>query len=927
MDREGLILESENLKKELEALVDSINKDIDKLPNVLKVFCCLLFSNSSEISSDNASDLLTSLGNLVYELSNKIKEYEDLNQKYVENATALTASEDIPVPVISIENENILASLIYLYKIIKALINQQFINPNYAIHLMSEEQTKMYIENLTPLYVALKYRLPKEKLDKFLIKYIESKQFDKTSILELFPSETDFQYAKEEGKLYQIPVAANSNPSTDEDFSDSDFDSEELEEEADTSMGDDEDFSDDDFSDDDFSDDDLSETESSNPDLGAKEDDDFSDDDFSDEDSSSDLNPQEEEVTSTENPTPTEIGGTILMSSEDLEDLEEPDNYIYIRPKEKDETIDQYEAYIRDLYMAYGFEPKYEDCSEKIFSLLEPYDLEKIDLSELKKVRDLYPHEKDHPVKEVKWGKYTIVSTIEGEDIYSDYYEYMESIKENIQQVIKRNIKEMKLPNIISFLRKKNNKNGYYLYTSQINKLIDLLEKSASRTSNPDTYYLVALDFAFKTNNDETEATHYFNVQANLSKEEVEEIIKIVKALNMNNIEFIKNIKFDILFMFKDDIPKEYSYIEYLEDKLNEEKREEEVIDMTNPDEAEEETEKKDATQSASAEENQTEQVATVIEDEEEEKIDNSPDSTTQVLIDTIKEKDDTISTLREELFKIKEQLRAAQEEASKKGKASKQPEENITEESSETTRTIQPKRTATNAIPKEMKTLIHYKVEVYQIIISKLFAKGLEISPENFNNILKDLYENQDSTKEYKIEFDGENYIITNEIYGEKQSSTISYKGFVRMAESSFEQEKNSQEYSIVNGSYRVVLNLNKMAPEKVDTTKAIIYSCISDSKINVRGKKIIISTFILNQLAKKQAKANVSYTSEKDSGIRPGYELNFAELKSKDEDMEIPLTNGDLYKPITISLFLKNGEEISIILERETKEKRKVM
>ena len=143
----------------------------------------------------------------------------------------------------------------------------------------------MYIENLTPLYVALKYRLAKEKLDKFLIKYIESKQFDKTSILELFPSETDFQYAKEEGKLYQIPVAANSNPSTDEDFSDSDFDSEELEEEADTSMGDDEDFSDDDFSDDDFSDDDLSETESSNPDLGAKEDDDFSDDDFSDEDS------------------------------------------------------------------------------------------------------------------------------------------------------------------------------------------------------------------------------------------------------------------------------------------------------------------------------------------------------------------------------------------------------------------------------------------------------------------------------------------------------------------------------------------------------------------------------------------------------------------------------------------------------------------
>ena len=217
----------------------------------------------------------------------------------------------------------------------------------------------------------------------------------------------------------------------------------------------------------------------------------------------------------------------------------------------------------------------------------------------------------------------------------------------------------------------------------------------------------------------------------------------------------------------------------------------------------------------------------------------------------------------------------------------------------------------------KEIETIITYKYSIYKMIVSELIKEEKEISKENFRSVLKNLCDNQPDNVRFKLEFDknSDEYILVSEEDGEKQTMTISYSGFITSTSARFKPINDKQEYETSDKTSKISLNLRNIAPEKVDRNKAIIYTCLTDAKISVNSKKLVITRFIRQLLAKYQAKVNIYYKL-KQSGVKAAYGVDFNET-DENEDITLPLTNRDPREPIEIEVYLKNDKRITISLE----------
>ena len=202
-------------------------------------------------------------------------------------------------------------------------------------------------------------------------------------------------------------------------------------------------------------------------------------------------------------------------------------------------------------------------------------------------------------------------------------------------------------------------------------------------------------------------------------------------------------------------------------------------------------------------------------------------------------------------------------------------------------------------------------------MIVSELIKEEKEISKENFRSVLKDLCDNQPDNVRFKLEFDknSDEYVLVSEEDGEKQTMTISYSGFITSTSARFKPINDKHEYETSDKTSKISLNLKNIAPEKVDRNKAIIYTCLTDSKISVNSKKLVITRFIRQLLAKYQAKVNIYYKL-KQSGVKAAYDVDFNET-DENEDITLPLTNRDPREPIEIEVYLKNDKRITISLE----------
>ncbi len=224
----------------------------------------------------------------------------------------------------------------------------------------------------------------------------------------------------------------------------------------------------------------------------------------------------------------------------------------------------------------------------------------------------------------------------------------------------------------------------------------------------------------------------------------------------------------------------------------------------------------------------------------------------------------------------------------------------------------------AVRTIPKQKSDMLLLKINgIYKEVERIFFEKELEINEDNYFNILKELCENQSEKQNYKIKVINGKYYLTKQIGGNEVTMTLNYEPFLTHIQSNFDDK-------IKIMGYRSNLNLKGFEPEKVNTAKATIYTCLNISPLGKNFTSLIISAYMLKRLADLGARSLVSYSSTNDKkGYKSAMELNFAEIDGdKDKDLSIPLSNIDKNKPINISIFLESGKKISLKLIRVNKE-----
>lgn len=204
-------------------------------------------------------------------------------------------------------------------------------------------------------------------------------------------------------------------------------------------------------------------------------------------------------------------------------------------------------------------------------------------------------------------------------------------------------------------------------------------------------------------------------------------------------------------------------------------------------------------------------------------------------------------------------------------------------------------------SIPSSSMSLPKYRLKIYQIIINEIRNRGLELSEESFNLILKELYQNQEENNGPEIRYDNNKYSISIEDdVGDEQSITISYNGFIKIVEKFMPKEEENI-YTAENGSCRFKLNLKEVEPEQIDTVKAVLYTAIANDEIGINNTHLFISAYIIDRLKRSKARMVIDPIGS---------------------DMDVD----EGYKPISITICLPNNKNIEIVLEPKDEELKRI-
>jgi len=815
---------------DLHSNLDSISSEIDKMDAELKAFFkdvkemfiipfyCFLYYDVKTAEKDEA--MFEAMVNrfIDYILTYK-EERAKLEKQYIETAAAITASKGELVEPKTPDFECFYPIMFPLYKIIKTMENSDLIEGDHFVKAVTKESKAYLVDSLNEIYTYLKEGISKEKLE-----VIEStKEYNKDNIDSLRPSHSDKKSAREtivrlrksyetieDSSVYEPdekPEASNDSASQEDlakllaEEESFDFVDGKASGESDGSASQEED---------------LAKL------LAVKESLDFVDGkELEAADTSSSSASADEEAK--------RVGSTELITEADIEKITKPS--IIIRRREKGESIEEYEKYLKYTYKDIGFSVQLENG-----------------------IRTRYPHEEDNPPASITTSKGEFFLTVEknpensSQNSYEDYCQYIKEQESNIS-----NINEF-----IEYLTSHLNEE-YPFYDIYISQLIEILSNSEKQKSLPEHYKVdlsISLLFVNKT------FTIYVSPDAikdiNDGKLVADNLNGIIGAINSDTFEipYIKNMKI---------INKELCKDEPLTSA-------EDLASDTTP--------VKEAILPGAA--------PKAGDYTSEDKAASEEDGFTHEGVVAPAEGEDSPSTKKDKVVRKR------------------------------ITRITVPKS------KKEIETIITYKYSIYKMIVSKLIEEEKEISKENFRSVLKDLCDNQPDNVRFKLEFDknSDEYVLVSEEDGEKQTMTISYSGFITSTSARFKPINDKHEYETSDKTSKISLNLRNIAPEKVDRNKAIIYTCLTDSKISVNSKKLVITRFIRQLLAKYQAKVNIYYKL-KQSGVKAAYDVDFNET-DENEDITLPLTNRDPREPIEIEVYLKNDKRITISLEPVTGAKR---
>ena len=788
MNRDTLMIEVEKLRKELEPMNKNTNKKLEDISKIYVALYCLLYSNHNEVKNlDKVMDLIKKNKEELFKL---FKDRDKILANYVEKVIARTMSEDTLIELNRRETSNRILHFEYLYKLIKSLEYSDLIEGDCLIKFLDDEEKKTLIKELKTLYIEYSSLISEKALARFQEIYPDDKKYDQNNINELYPKEYDYDQAYETFPEYFPDYDVEYTSDDEEEVFDDDEEEETIEEAVPA----------------------KSEGEAE-PLPKPKE-------SKGDEES--------------EKKGGKKAGHAEMIKPEDLEHSEAEYEEIIIRDRKEDESIEDYQIYLKELYEKYGIETEYFDDEQDL--------------------RKPYPHETGKPTDIIFTNIPVIKSDQKGKPIYNGYEEYKQYTIAKRQATEK---KEKSTQELIQYLEKNNNTPGEFIYKQPIAELIEILKQSDNSKNAQEKY-----SFKINMNKKEVENDYYivYVAPVNLNK-----FIKLIYRLNRFEVPFCGFVKMEDEKHHIGDTTKDFNVEKFIAD----------VFVEGQEDKTEQQTQETPVEQPASEQE-------------------PSHDK-----------KDEEIRKLREEVENLKAKL---------KEKDSPKP--------------VEPVKSGEQTVTKVVASLAKFKTEVYQALVSMMVSKELDINIENFNDALQKLYKNQNENSEYKIEYNQStgDYLVVSDVDGERQTVTISYKGFLRMAATKFEKARDrEQEYIMTSNKMYFILNLRGSHPEKVDTTQAIIYSCLTDANISVNSKKLVITKFILQQLAKKQAQVKISYGINK-PGINAEYALNFADMNTA-EPIELALHNRDVKKPIIISILLKNGETIELRLEPIQKEKQKTL
>lgn len=719
------------------------------------------------------------------------KDRAELERQYIETAAAITASKGETVEPKTLDLDCFSLIMSPLYKIIKTIEYSDLIEDGLWVKTIDKTFNKDdLVRNLKEVYGYLKEGMSEARLEIIEIREKRIENYFKDNIDLLRPSYIDEKFARE--TIVRLRKAYETKE-----------DSPVFEPEPE------------------MTDDSTSEEEALAA-LTAEEDLEFADEapPVEDDSPSSSASTAEGEM----------VGSTGLISEEDLKGIAKRPKEIkeiIIRNRDKNESIENYEEYLKKIYQDIGFSVQKENG-----------------------IRKKYPHEEDH----FKDGD--IITTPEGNfrikvdnnreisdlNSYDEYRQYIETKEAEIS-----NIKD-----VIDYLKSHLEESDNIFYGIYIRQLIEILSNSEKEESSSEHYKVeISISFLFVTKT----FTIYVSPDAikdiNDGKLKADNLNGIIGAINSDSFEipYIKSMKIINKELCKDE-------------------------PLTISGDSEDDT--------TPVEEDILPGAAPGADDYTSEDIEASEeDGFTHEDVVAPAEGEDSPSTKKDKVVR---------------------------------------KRAPRITVPKskkEIETIITYKYSIYKMIVSELIKEEKEISKENFRSVLKNLCDNQPDNVRFKLEFDknSDEYILVSEEDGEKQTMTISYSGFITSTSARFKPINDKQEYEASDKTSKISLNLRNIAPEKVDRNKAIIYTCLTDSKISVNSKKIVITRFIRQLLAKYQAKVNIYYKL-KQSGVKAAYGVDFNET-DENEDITLPLTNRDPREPIEIEVYLKNDKRITISLE----------
>ena len=811
----------------LHSNLDDISSKIDKMDEELKYFSdhvdevfitpfhCFLYYDVKTAEKDE--EMFVEMVNwfIDYILTYK-KDRAELERQYIETAAAITASKGETVEPKTLDLDCFSLIMRELYKIIKTIEYSDLIEDGLWVKTIDKAFDKDdLVRKLKEVYGYLKEGMSEAILEVIEIREKRIEKNIKDNIDTLRPSYLEQKSARETiVRLRKAYETKEDSPVFEPDEEPEVTDDSTSEEEALAALMAEEDplvFA---SGEDSEAVDDSTSEEEALAALTAEEDLEFADEapPVEDDSPSSSASTAEGEM----------VGSTGLITEEDIEEITKPS--IIIRRREKDESIENYEEYLKKIYQGIGFSVQKENG-----------------------IRKRYPHEEEKPPASIKTSKgefFLIVEKnpeISNQNSYEDYCQYIKEQESNIS-----NINEF-----IKYLTSHLNE-GYPFYYIYITQLIEILSNSEKEESSSEHYKVeISISFLFVTKT----FTIYVSPKAisdiNDGKLKADNLNGIIGAINSDSFEipYIKSMKIINKELCKDE-------------------------PLTISGDSEDDT--------TPVEEDILPGAAPGADDYTSEDIEASEeDGFTHEDVVAPAEGEDSSST--------------------KKGKVVRKRAPRITVPKSK----------------KEIETIITYKYSIYKMIVSELIKEEKEISKENFRSVLKNMCDNQPDNVRFKLEFDknSDEYILVSEEDGEKQTMTISYSGFITSTSARFKPINDKQEYEASDRTSKISLNLRNIAPEKVDRNKAIIYTCLTDAKISVNSKKLVITRFIRQLLAKYQAKIIILYKT-KQLGVGGGYTVDFNET-DENEDITLPLTNRDPREPIEIEVYLKNDKRITISLE----------